>query len=137
MRLANATPEQYAAVERILGVMSEAPAEPVGEDAAVKLFGLVKALESERPYRKVPILQVFRLYCLESLSCRQIAKVCHCSLALVADRLKAIEQKLGRKPEELRAYSGAFERVADSLTDHRARRIRREDAINGDENEEI
>jgi len=137
LRLMNATPEQYAAVERVLGVTGETLPEPVTDDMAVKLFGLVKALESERHYRKVPVLQVFRLYCLESLSCREIAKVCRCSLSVVADRLKAIEQKLGRRPEELRAYSSSFERIADSLTDHRARRIRREDAINGDEHEEF
>jgi hypothetical protein len=141
-RLASATPEVYAAVERLLGMTenqtaADAGGEPASDELALKLFALVKALESERPYRKVPMLQVFRLYCLESLSCRQIAKVCRCSLALVADRLKALEQKLGRKPQALRAYSAAFERIADSMTDPRARRLRPQDALNGEENEEI
>ncbi len=135
-RLINATPEQYAAVERALGMtdkskMENVEAEPVSEDVALKLFAFVKALESEANYRKAPVTRVFQLYCLESLTREQVAKVCRCSLALVKARLQAIQKKLGRRPSELRTFSAEFERIADSLSDSRARRINRQRAMNG------
>lgn len=55
---------------------------------------------------------------------------------LITLRLKAIESKLGRKPIELRQFSDQFERIADSLTDTRARRIDRRRAIDGDDPED-
>jgi len=49
--------------------------------------------------------------------------------------LQVIEQKLGRKPAGLRTISNEFERIADSLSDPRARRINRQRALDGSDPE--
>jgi hypothetical protein len=112
-----------------------APAAATGasDDDARRLFALLKALETESNYRKAPVTRVFQLYCLEEQSRNEVAKACHCVPSLITLRLKAIEKKLGRKPKELRVLSSQFERIADSLTDSRARHIDREQAIHGDD----
>src|SRR5580658_4587504 len=129
LRLIHATPEQYAAVERLLGMAGgengKTESEPASDDVARQVFALVKALESKTNFRKAPVTKVFQLYCLESLSCREVAKAYRCSPGLVSSRLKVIEEKLGRKPEQVRAFSAEFERIADSLRDSRARQISR------------
>jgi hypothetical protein len=81
---------------------------------------------------KAPAVQVFRLYCMQALSRAQVAKQCKCAPSLVTLRLKAIEQKLGRKVAELRQLSGHFEKIDDSLRDDRARKVRRRSAIDDD-----
>jgi hypothetical protein len=103
---------------------------------ARRLFALLKALESESNYRKAPVTRVFQLYCLESQSRNDVAKACRCVPSLITLRLKAIEKKLGRKPAELRTLSAQFERIAESLTDERARRLDRTKASDGDDPED-
>ena len=139
VRLMNASPEQFAAVENILGLNAERGAgssefetEPATDDEARRLFALLKALESDGNYRKAPVTRVFQLYCLEGLTRDEVAKKCQCVPSLVTLRLQAIESKLGRKASELRQLSGHFEQIADSLKDDRARRIRRESAMDED-----
>jgi hypothetical protein len=141
LRLMNATPEQYAAVERVLGMAADngleaVEPEPSNDAVALKLFALIRALESKSNYRKAPVTRVFQLYCLESLTQRQVAKACRCSLALVKMRLSVLEKKLGRKPSQLRTLSSEFERITDSLSDPRARRIHRQRAIEGNDRED-
>ena len=109
---------------------------PVSEDEAHRLFALLRALESESNFRKAPVTRVFMLYCLDGMSRDDVARDCNCSPALITLRLQAIQKKLGRKPSELRQYSDHFERIADSLTDSRARRIDRRRAIDGDDPED-
>ena len=87
------------------------------------MFALVRALELATKFRKAPVTRVFVLYCLDGKTRKVVARDCNCSPALITLRLKAIESKLGRKPAELRQYSDHFERIADSLSDPRARRI--------------
>lgn len=110
---------------------------PIEENIASQLFGMVKALESERPVRKAPILQVFRLYCMEGLSREEVAARCGCAESLVTLRLQSIEAKLGRAPRKLRQLSSHFERVAESLTDERARRVHRTSALDQPEDPEF
>jgi hypothetical protein len=64
-------------------------------------------------------------YCMENLSRDEVAKRCGCVPSLVTRRLKAIEQKLGRKPTELRQFSSHFETMEESMRDTRAKRIYR------------
>jgi DNA-directed RNA polymerase specialized sigma24 family protein len=135
-RLASATPEVYAAMERLLGLTenqtaADAGVEPASDELALKLFALLKSMESETRYRKAPVLLVFTLYCVEGLTREQVAKECRCSLTLAKIRLRAIEKKLGRKPAALRAFSSQFQSIADSLADPRARRIDRLRAMDG------
>lgn len=110
--------------------------EAATDDEARRLFALLKALESESNYRKAPVTRVFQLYCLESQSRNDVARACRCVPSLVTLRLKAIEKKLGRKPAELRTLSAQFERIAESLTDEKARRIDRTKAADGDDPED-
>lgn len=99
--------------------------EPTSDGVAQQLFALVRQLESETSWRKAPILQVFRLYCMENLSRDEVAKRCGCVPSLVTLRLKTIEQKLGRKPSELRQFSSHFEAMEESMSDSRAKRVYR------------
>jgi hypothetical protein len=110
-----------------------AATEPVSEDEARRLFALLRALELESNFRKAPVTRVFMLYCLDGKSRDAVARDCNCSPSLITLRLQAIERKLGRKPAELRQFSDHFERIADSLSDSRARRIDRRRAIDGSE----
>ena len=139
LRLIHATPEQYAHVERVLGMSGSdgwTPPDSATDDDARKLFALLKALESEGNYQKAPVTRVFQLYCLESKTRKEVAKACRCAPSLITLRLKTIEKKLGRKPAELRSISPEFERIADSLSDSPARRIRRESALGGEDPED-
>lgn len=133
--LMHASPEQMAAIGRVLALSPKVLAhghladrehsEPVSEDVARQLFALIKELEIEGRWRKAPVLQVFRLYCMENLSRDEVAKRYGCVPSLVTLRLKAIEKKLGRKPSELRQFSSHFETMEDSISDSRAKKINR------------
>jgi hypothetical protein len=105
--------------------------EPASDDEARGLFVLLQELDDGKVV-KAPAVQVFRLYCMQGLSRAQVAKQCKCAPSLVTLRLKAIEQKLGRKVAELRQLSGHFEKIEDSLRDDRARKVRRRSAIDDD-----
>ena len=144
VRLMNASPEQFAAVAKILGAKSETlktemlksaaeiedgNPEPATDEEARRLFALLKALESDGNYRKAPVTRVFQLYCLDGLTRNEVARKCQCVPSLVTLRLQAIERKLGRKASELRQLSGHFEQIVDSLKDDRARHVRRESAM--------
>ncbi len=124
MALMRATPQQMEAIEEILGC--ESRVEPVAEEVARRVFALIQELEMEGPCRKAPVLQVFRLYCLEGLSRDEGAKRCGWVPSLVSLRLKQIERKLGRKPSELRQYSSQVEQIEESLSDSRAKSVYRE-----------
>ena len=82
-----------------------------------------KQLDSEVGKKAQPSL-VLRLYCVENWEPDKIAKELKCSRALVYSRLKALAKKLGQSPNQLREFSAHFERIADSLSDSRARHAR-------------
>lgn len=107
--------------------------EPASEKEAAGVFALMKTLDASDQRRKAPTSMVFRLYCQEGLSRAEVAKRCGCVEALVTLRLKEIEAKLGRKPTELRQISGHLQQIEDTLSDPRARKIRRAAAIHGDD----
>ena len=98
-------------------------------DTAQQAFAIVKALDAERPQREASLLTVFRLYCVQGLTAEATAQRCGCSKSTILNRLNQIEQRIGMSPASLRAYSGQFEAIDDSLTDPRARRIRRRAAL--------
>ena len=106
--------------------------EPVPEDVARQVFALLKELESEGQWRKAPPTKVFRLYCQEGLSRAEVAKKCDCVDSLVTLRLKQIRLKTGRDPKELRQLSGHFQKIEDSLSDPRAKKVRGKSAIDDD-----
>jgi hypothetical protein len=110
--------------------------EAVTDDEARKLFVLLEQLDSETLVRKAPVSQVFRLYCVEGLSRNAVAKRCGCVPTLITERLRVIEERLGRKPIELRGLSSQFEQIDDSLSDSRASHIHRKSAIDDGESDE-
>jgi hypothetical protein len=103
------------------------------DDVARKLFALAKALDSDPTFKKALPSSVLRLYCLEEFSPSKIARRLHCGRTLIFRRLRLLRQKLGRTLAELRALSSHFQKIEDSLTDSRARRINRSGAISGQE----
>jgi transposase-like protein len=118
------------AIRKDLGEMRGAAA-AVPDSVARGVFAVVHSLESEGRWRKAPMLQVFRLYCIEGLTATKTARRCGCSKSLVTLRLRLLQEKLGRDPAELRQMSSQFEEIEDSLGDPRAKRINRRRAMEG------
>jgi hypothetical protein len=125
--LAQLAPAPPAAAAAAKNTSSQEP-----DDQARQLFALVKQLDTQSNWRKAPILQVFRLYCLESMTAEEIARRCACAKSLIILRLAQLRQKLGCDPASLRPYSGHFDRIEASLRDPRARRIRPKSVIYGE-----
>ena len=68
LRLMNATPAQFAAVERILSAVAvELPA-PVSENVARAAFALLVKLDAQGKQKSPTPLTVFRFYCAEGMS---------------------------------------------------------------------
>jgi len=109
------------------------PKEPQDDDTARRAFAAIKALDCRQGARKVGLYTVFRLYCVDCLSASQIARKCGSARSIIYGRLAELRQKLGRDPAQLRQYSAHFERIEESLSDPRAKRIHRKTAAHGDE----
>src|SRR6185369_12977774 len=99
LRLMNATPEQYAAVEKILGSTEEGAGSGEGEemnaDVARSAFALLQKLELDAPLKAPSVLTVFRLYCVDGFSTDRVARKCRCGKATVIRRLRFIEARTG------------------------------------------
>jgi hypothetical protein len=106
------------------------------ESVARQAFGLVRKLDEEEGARKPSLLTVLRLYCVDNLSVRQIARKSGCSIGTVMNRLQTLAQKIGVRPETLRAYSAQFERMEEELSESRAREIYRKGQADGGEDED-
>ena len=132
LRLANATPEQYAAVERILAAApAELPA-PVTADVARSAFALLVKLEAQGIHKPPPPLTVFRLYCVDGFSADQVARKCRCAKGTVMSRLRFIEEVTHTKAEDFRAMSGHLQQMDDDLNASGARNIHRQGLANED-----
>lgn len=133
LRLMNATPEQYAAVQRILSaVVVTAPA-PLNEDVARSAFALLQKLEMDAPQKAPSALTVFRLYCVDGYSAEDVARKCRCGKATVIRRLRFIEARTGVKAEQFRAMSGHLQQLDDDLNASGAREIYRSGLANEQE----
>lgn len=139
LRLMNATEEQYAAVERILGCTGDGTnrtnetesargdARPtVSEEVARSAFALLQKLELDAPLKAPSVLTVFRLYCVDGFSADQVARKCRCAKGTVMSRLRFIETVTKTKPEQFRAMSGHLQQVDDDLNASGAREIYRQ-----------
>ena len=71
-------------------------------DLAQRLFQLLNHLDAPSRRKHPATLTVLRLYCMQNLSVRQIARECHCSIGTVSHRLKLIKQQTGSDPALLR-----------------------------------
>ncbi len=136
LRLVNATPEQYAAVERILvAAVVESPA-PVTEDVARSAFALLVKLDAQGKHKPPTPLTVFRYYCVDGLSAGQVAEKCRCSKATVIGRLQFIEEVTHTKAEDFRVISGHLQKIADDYDNSGAREIYGRGLVHGSESDE-
>ena len=141
MGLLRATPEQLAAVERILGVGGEtrsgdghlARAEnksPVTVDVARAAFALLVKLDAQGKHKSPSPLTVFRLYCVDGHSAAQVARKCRCAKGTVMSRLRFIEGVTNTKAEDFRVMSGHLQEMDDDLNASGAREIYRRGLAN-------
>jgi hypothetical protein len=109
---------------------------PPGDECTIenarKLYALMLACHTEQGWREAPIKSVFDLYCKSGFSAQAVALKLQCSKATIINRLGTLRQRTGVSADRLRDYKPFFEQIETSLTDPRARRIRRDDAIYGD-----
>lgn len=144
LRLMNATPQQYAAVEKILmGAKAETlksemlEAEPtVNEGVARNAFALVQRLDADGRQRRPSVLSVFRLYCVDGFSAGEVARKCRCAKGTVINRLRLIEERTGIRAEQFRARSEQFVRMEKEFADSGAKRIYRRGLVQGQEEED-
>jgi hypothetical protein len=119
----------------LLAKFSPEPAGGGSEGVARQTLALAKSLDSQNRFRKAPLYTVFLLYCQEGLTPDQIARKCRCARSIVFTRLDFLRQKLGGNLAALRQHSDHFERIENSLSDSRARRIYRSGALHGEDDE--
>ena len=136
LRLMNATPEQYAAVERILVAAPVELPSAVTKDVARSAFALLVKLDAQGKHKSPTPLTVFRLYCVEGLSAGRVAEQCRCSKATVIGRLQFIEAVTHTKAEDFRAMSGHLQQMADDYETSGAREIYRRGLLDGAESDE-
>lgn len=143
LRLLNATPEQYAAIAKILGVNAEsgkcephgtmkAEIEPVSEDVARAAFALLVKLDAQGKQKSPTPLTVFRLYCAEGMSADEVAWKCRCAKGTVMSRLRFIESVTHTKPDRFRRLSGHLQQMADDYDASGAREIYRRGLVSED-----
>ena len=99
----------------------QAEKELITKDQFTGLFQLAQKLDAN-PQLKAPThLAVLQLYCIKSMSLDEIAGECGCSKGTASDRKKRLEKKLGSSLMEFRPYSDHLEKIAESLSDDRAK----------------
>ena len=129
----NATPEQYAAVEKVLSAVAvELPA-PVSEDVARAAFALLVKLDAQGKQKSPTPFTVFRYYCAEGMSADEVAAKCDCAKGTVMSRLRFIEAETHTKPEQFRAMSGHLQQLADDYDASGAREIYRRGLVQGED----
>jgi hypothetical protein len=100
---------------------------------AAKVFALLSALDPVSRLRKATPLRVFNLYYRQRLQPAEIARICKCDRSLIFDRLASIRASVPWTPEQLHEVSPHVEAMEEAFTDSRAREIRRQRAVYGDE----
>ena len=136
LRLMNATPEQYAAVEKILAATPSELPPVVTEDVARSAFALLIKLDADGKHKAPTPLTIFRYYCIEGLSAGKVADKCRCSKATVIGRLQFIAAETNTKAEDFRAMSGHLQQIADDYENSGAREIYRRGLVDGGETDE-
>jgi hypothetical protein len=112
--------------------------EPADEDLSDedlrKIYAQVLlAAKAEPGSREGPIKEVFEFYCMKDFSAREVGIRLKCSKATIVSRLAELRKIAGVSPDKLRSHKPFFERMEKDLADPRARKIRRKDAIQGDD----
>lgn len=145
LQLLQATPEQLAAIQRILdgppaadqaeqpGLVESPQPEMARLSSAAKIIQLLEALRSRKRRAKAAPVDVFLLRYRQNLSRRQIARECKCSESLIAQRLRSIRRNLPWQPRQLHELSPHVEAMQTTLSDPRARNLYRKGAAYGSE----
>ena len=106
---------------------------PDDDDARRIYARVLLGCEAEANNREAPLKQVFDLYCMAGFSAQQVAVKLRCSKGTVMNRLATLKERSGISADKLRAYQPFFEKVEQSLTEPRAKSVRRKQAIYGDD----
>lgn len=92
-------------------------------DSAARLFAIVQKLDTDKPLKPPSLLTVFRLYCIQELSCDQIAPKFDVTKTTVVRRLALLQSRIGCHPRDLRRLSPHLAKLDDSVKDSRAAHI--------------
>jgi len=93
----------------------------LSQDQIAGFMAIAEKLD-DNPRLKAPThTTVLNLYCLKGLTTDEIAAMPGFSKGTVMSRKKNLELKLGQPIRELRQYSDHFEKIAESLSDDRAK----------------
>lgn len=101
-------------------------------DLSARVFAIVLKLDTDKPL-KPSLLRVFRLYCIDELSCDGVARKCETTKTTVVRRLAMLEARIGVHPRELRRLSPHLAKLQDSTKDSRAEHIRPESLLDDEE----
>lgn len=113
--------------------LPERPEEYSEEDVRRLYARVLLACDTDATTREAPLKRVFDLYCMAGLSAQDVALKLNCAKATVINRLARLREMTGVSAEALRGYRPVFARIEASITDPRARQVRRKDAIYGDD----
>ena len=115
----------------------EEGSDELDDEALRKIYGAVLLTGRNEPgARGAPLKEVFDCYCVKGFSAQEVSVKLGCSKATVMNRLATLRQIAGVPASELRAYKPLFEQTEKVLQEPRARRVRPEDALYGDERSE-
>ena len=89
--------------------------------------------KDEAGARDARLKDVFDWYCMKGFSAGEVALKLGCSKACVMKRLSTLRRIAGVRAMDLREYKPFFEEMERSLTEPRARRVRRSAAAYGDD----
>jgi hypothetical protein len=98
--------------------------DPDIRSTAAKALELATHLDSNPKVKAPNHLTVFRLYCIELLSLREIARRCQCSHATIINRKTALEQRLNLPLDNFRASPDTIRPLAGAAEYARARMVR-------------
>jgi hypothetical protein len=123
-------------VDRVLrgnGAVQEEKVE-LSEQEQRRIYAcMLLAAKDQAGTREAPLKDVFDFYCLKDFSAGEIALRLGCSKASVINRLATLREIAGVPARYLRVYKPFFEAIEKSLTEPRARRVRRDAAAYGDD----
>ena len=108
----------------------------VTEGEAVRLFALMKSLDSGRKKEKAPRGKVFMLLVLERRTQAYVAREFECSPGLVSLRVRQIEKTMKRPLAELQRFASRLDEMDAADKDPRARTLYRKGLTDDTGNDE-
>jgi hypothetical protein len=97
--------------------------EAVTEAEAVRVFALMKSLDSGLKVRKAPLGRVFHLLVLEGRLKAEVARQCNCTASLITLRVAEIEKRMKRSVSELQSFATRLGEMNSDVSDSPVRSI--------------